>query len=366
MTSTLFAAISLTLSLALARTLVHASWPRALAEPNQRSLHAGSVPKTGGIAIVAALGVLGFFAQGLGLMVGIALALAVVSILDDVARVSIAIRFATHLAAGIAFSASVLWAHGLLVCAIAALGVAWATNLYNFMDGMDGFAGGMTLAGFGTYSAVAWLEGDAALGLLCLVLAAGALGFLAFNFPPARIFLGDVGSIPLGFLAGAVGLVGWKSGSWPLWFPPVLFGPFVVDATATLLRRLLRRERVWEAHREHYYQRLVRMGWSHRRALLCEYVLMAATVLVAVSAADARSAVAILLLAGLATVYVLLMILVDRRWRRFAQGRAPEPRRRALRAGGAANGSIGRKPVRLAEIVRQYQRGGSTGRSRLP
>jgi UDP-N-acetylmuramyl pentapeptide phosphotransferase/UDP-N-acetylglucosamine-1-phosphate transferase len=99
---------------------------------------------------------------------------------------------------------------------------------------------------------------------VCAGVAAAAAGFLCFNFHPARIFMGDVGSVPLGFTAGALGLVGWRSGAWPLWFPLLVFAPFILDATVTLLRRALRGEKVWQAHRSHYYQRMVQMGLGHR------------------------------------------------------------------------------------------------------
>jgi len=154
------------------------------------------------------------------------------------------------------------------------LGIAWLTNLYNFMDGSDGLAGGMTVIGFAAYAvAAAWAE-EPELATTCLCIAAAAAAFLVFNFPPARIFLGDVGSIPIGFLAGALGVVGWNDEAWPLWFPLVVFAPFVADATTTLARRLVRRERVWQAHRDHYYQRMVRSGLGHRGTALIAYGLM--------------------------------------------------------------------------------------------
>jgi UDP-N-acetylmuramyl pentapeptide phosphotransferase/UDP-N-acetylglucosamine-1-phosphate transferase len=90
------------------------------------------------------------------------------------------------------------------------------------------------------------------------------------------VFLGDAGSIPLGFLAGALGLHGFHSGAWPAWFPLLVFSPFIVDASVTLATRLARREAVWRAHRSHLYQRLVLSGWSHRRLAGSAYVLMAA------------------------------------------------------------------------------------------
>jgi UDP-N-acetylmuramyl pentapeptide phosphotransferase/UDP-N-acetylglucosamine-1-phosphate transferase len=127
--------------------------------------------------------------------------------------------------------------------------------------------------------------------------------------------MGDAGSIPLGFLAGALGLTGWKHGLWPLWFPLLAFAPFVIDASVTLCKRLLRRERVWQAHREHYYQRLVRMGWTHRKTVLAEYLLMticAAAALVSCRQGPAFQAAA---LAAVAVLFALLMWHVDRAWK---------------------------------------------------
>lgn len=108
------------------------------------------------------------------------------------------------------------------------------------------------------------------LGIGVLV-AMSASGFLAHNFPPARIFMGDAGSITLGFLAGTLMLLGVHDAMFEVWVPIIVFSPFIVDATVTLLRRALRGKKVWQAHREHYYQRIVLSGWSHRRTVLAEY-----------------------------------------------------------------------------------------------
>jgi UDP-N-acetylmuramyl pentapeptide phosphotransferase/UDP-N-acetylglucosamine-1-phosphate transferase len=189
------------------------------------------------------------------------------------------------------------------------------TNLYNFMDGSDGLAGGMTVFGFGTYGIAAALGGDVGLAAFSACVAASAAGFLVFNFPPARIFMGDVGSIPLGFLAGALGALGWESDVWPLWFPFLVFAPFIVDASVTLARRLWRRERVWEAHRDHYYQRLVQMGWGHRRTALAEYALMAAGGSAALAAITAPPAAQAAMLVAATLAYVALVIAVERAWR---------------------------------------------------
>jgi UDP-N-acetylmuramyl pentapeptide phosphotransferase/UDP-N-acetylglucosamine-1-phosphate transferase len=96
--------------------------------------------------------------------------------------------------------------------------------------------------------------------------------------------MGDVGSSSLGFLAAGLSLWADRSGLFPIWVSVLVFSPFVVDATATILRRAIRGERVWAAHRSHYYQRLVLLGWGHRRTVLCEYLFMMGAALSAVCA----------------------------------------------------------------------------------
>jgi hypothetical protein len=110
--------------------------------------------------------------------------------------------------------------------------------------------------------------------MIATFVAMSALGFLVHNFPPARIFMGDAGSITVGFLGGSLMLLGVRDGMFDFWVPIILFSPFILDATVTLLRRALRFEKLWEAHREHYYQRVVLSGWSHRRTVLAEYAIM--------------------------------------------------------------------------------------------
>src|SRR4029079_1058591 len=189
---------------------------------------------------------------------------AIASYFDDRHALPASIRLAIHLTAAALFLWLASASAGIAMSIVLLLAIGWITNLYNFMDGSDGLAGGMAVIGFGTYGLAAWLSGDGHFSLLALSIAAPAAGCLIFNFYPAKIFMGDVGSIPLGFLAGSVGIAGWFQNFWPLWFPLVVFAPFIVDASITLVRRLLRGERTWEAHRKHYYQRLILAGWSHR------------------------------------------------------------------------------------------------------
>jgi UDP-N-acetylmuramyl pentapeptide phosphotransferase/UDP-N-acetylglucosamine-1-phosphate transferase len=247
----------------------------ALDRPNERSLHEHPVPRTGGIAVLIGIAAAAPFASAeIWLALGLALFLAAVSFADDLKGLPVAARLGAHLgAAGVLvwylLSPVYLWQAGLLVLAI-----AWLTNLYNFMDGSDGLAAGMTVIGFVAFAVGAALGDEPELATTCICIATAAGAFLIFNFHPARIFLGDVGSIPLGFLAGALGLVGWNDEAWPLWFPFAVFAPFIFDATLTLTRRLVRGERVWQAHREHYYQRMVRSGLGHRGTAYVAYALM--------------------------------------------------------------------------------------------
>ena len=134
--------------------------------------------------------------------------------------------------------------------------LVWITNLYNFMDGMDGFAGGMTVLGFAFLGYVS-RDGNSMIPVVAVLTVGAAGGFLIHNQPPAKIFMGDPGSIMLGFLAGSLAVIGIQQGLFDLWVPVLIFSPFIVDATVTLFRRLFRGKKIWQAHREHYYQRLV-------------------------------------------------------------------------------------------------------------
>jgi UDP-N-acetylmuramyl pentapeptide phosphotransferase/UDP-N-acetylglucosamine-1-phosphate transferase len=279
--------------------------------PNDRSLHREPIPRLGGLGIVLALLAAGLCVAEFRLLGWLAGGLALVSLLDDLRGLPARVRLLAHLGAAAVWVFAVLPAPTFLPVLFLVLLMAWGINLYNFMDGANGLAGGMALIGFAFLAAAAGLGGDARLALFALAVAAAALGFLVFNFDPARIFLGDCGSVPLGFAAGALALWGWQRGVWDWPLPLLVFFPFLADATVTLVRRALRGEKVWQAHREHYYQRLVRMGWSHRRLALYAYALMAACGLLALLSATWPLAT---LCAGLA-VHGLIFLRVDGLWR---------------------------------------------------
>ncbi len=299
---------------------------RAADRPNERSLHDAPRPRVGGIGVMlAALPWAAWHASGpLLAVIACAAVLALVSAADDLRSLPAALRLALHFAAAAiavaALGVGTPWplAAGIVV----ALAIAWTTNAYNFMDGSDGLAGGMAVIGFGTYALAASQAQNLPLALACAGIASAAVGFLAWNFPPARVFLGDAGSIPLGFLAGALGLAGYRADAWPAWFPVLVFSPFIVDASATFLRRLARREPVWRAHRSHWYQRLVLAGWSHRRVALSAYGLMAALSASALAARPAGGFVQCGIMAVWAGAFTALAWAIERHLRRAGQGGA--------------------------------------------
>jgi len=327
------AAVSLVAAFAISALLTWwfsrspALFSRMVDLPNERSLHAVVLPRTGGIAICAALAVAFILALAAFPLpspwawIGSALFLVgVVSFLDDRGGVPARYRLAAHLGAGILLLVGgIAWScvelpgiyQGLpsILSWLLTLGyLVWMVNLYNFMDGMDGFAGGMAVFGFGALGVLGW-RGDAmGFALANGVVVAGAAGFLLFNFPPARIFLGDLGSAVLGLLAAILSLVGTRRGLFPLWVAWLAFSPFIVDATWTLLRRLVRGERVWETHRSHHYQRLVLMGWSHCRTVLWSYLLMGSCAATAVAARDMGARDQWLLLGAWAVIYLVIGI----------------------------------------------------------
>jgi UDP-N-acetylmuramyl pentapeptide phosphotransferase/UDP-N-acetylglucosamine-1-phosphate transferase len=307
--------------------------------PNARSLHSRPVPRGGGVAILVGIYLIGIFAlYDVAEMRLIAIAfatllLAAIAFIDDRTGLSPVIRIAVHLGVAIGLVASGLWLEeielpgmrfdigGWLGAVVTAAFVVWLINLYNFMDGIDGLAAGMAVFGFGALAAMGWLEGQPGFFLLSTIIAAAAAGFLIFNFPPARIFMGDVGSSSLGLLAAAVSVWGAVENIFPLWSAILVFSPFITDATVTLLRRLVRGEKIWEAHRSHYYQRLVRLGLGHRKTVLFQYGLMVGCGASAIAGREAPAGMQWLILVGwisLYSAYFSAVSLFERRNQRAA------------------------------------------------
>lgn len=283
--------------------------------PNERSLHATATPRIGGLGIMSGVLAAAVWLADAALLpvVLAAFALAAMSLLDDLRGLPVRVRFLAHFVA----AAGCLIALGLGGWALLAgtLAVVWMTNLYNFMDGSDGLAGGMAAIGFGALALAAWLGGAPGLAAFCAAIAAAALAFLRFNFPPARLFMGDAGSIPLGFMAATLGILGAQQGVWPGLFPLLVFSPFVVDASVTLARRALRGEKVWQAHRSHYYQRVVLLGATHRQLALAAYALMLSMAALAFALRSFPQHAAWVLILS-AAVYLLIFRAIDRSWHR--------------------------------------------------
>jgi len=268
-------------SAATVLALRYAKRRRLLDDPGHRRAHSVPTPRGGGIAIVVSVlccvGPVLAPASAAALL-GLALiAVAGVGWWDDHASLSPLPRIVVHLLASIALAVVVLgiapvpsWANGLTVvlAAVIVLSTAWSINLHNFMDGINGF---LTLQALWIFSMVALLGAlglPHGLGAIPALLAAACVGFLPFNFPRARIFLGDVGSGALGFLIAA--LLWLAAMREPRWFAVglLLLSSFLIDATATLSYRFWRGRRWYSAHREHLYQWLVRRGWSHSRIVI--------------------------------------------------------------------------------------------------
>jgi len=213
-----------------------------------------------------------------------------------------------------------------LFCTVIA--IVWFVNLYNFLDGANGLAGLMGVVGFASFAYVAHFDLSSAgdmVAIFSVAVSGACAGFLVFNFPHARLFMGDCGSITLGFLAATLGLLGAINQLWPWWFPLLIFSPFIVDASATLAKRVIKRERIWEGHRQHYYQRLILvLGWSHTKTTLayaCLMLCVAVTSLIALDQARSGRGAhpsnwiapeAILFLAWV-VIYVLLLTCLE--WR---------------------------------------------------
>jgi Fuc2NAc and GlcNAc transferase len=233
---------------------------RWFALPNERSFHAEPTPSIGGLAIVIpVLAYLGYVsaagvAAAQGLLLGAGL-LAVVGLRDDLKELSSAFRFACQILA----VALVLWYLALpwpwLALLVTGVALLWHVNLFNFMDGIDGIAGSQCLI---YCLGVLLLAGDLAgwLGELNWLLAGASIGFLVFNWPPARIFMGDVGSGFLGLLLAVIAVEVARQEYLPLVASLILLAGFWFDASYTLCVRMISGQKFVQAHRSHLYQHL--------------------------------------------------------------------------------------------------------------
>ena len=255
---------------------------RLLDIPNERSSHSSPTPRGGGLAIAfTALGgfvlaaILGWIEWELAIaLFGGGLMNAVVGWIDDHRDLPALTRFAVQF---LSAAWAVFWLGGLpslsvgfgsvslsfVGSVLAVVGIVWAINLYNFVDGIDGLAAGeaVTTGVIGGLILVAM--GHSGLAMVSLLIAAASAGFLPLNWAPAKLFMGDVGSGLLGYLFAVLAIASENSGAVPLLIWLLLLGAFVFDATVTLFRRVARGERWYQAHHSHAYQRMVQAGRSH-------------------------------------------------------------------------------------------------------
>lgn len=275
------------------RLIVYLNQRKIVDTPNDRSLHQGSVPRGGGLVIAAilvvSLLVMATISARYEVFTGLALcvlAWAGLSWWDDQhdlsprRRLIFQILFAvlTIMAFGyvpqVQLNADVtiqLYGFGAVLTFV---GLMWLANLYNFMDGMDGLAACQSIIASITLAFWFWQAGDPHLSLICLLLAASCYGFLWWNWHPAKIFMGDVGSVTLGAFFGVMIVFASNRYEIPVISFVLLFGVFVFDASITILRRILRREKFWLPHRSHYYQRLAICGFDHAKIVIGLTLLM--------------------------------------------------------------------------------------------
>jgi len=315
-----------TFAASVAATRAVLGWLRhrqILDHPNERSSHSRPTPRGGGLAVTSVLAAVlialrcryPVLLEGLELGVG-ALGLMALSWWDDRKGLPALPRFAAHAAICALFLALTPpdwlvfqgWLPFWVDRALALLGWLWFVNLYNFMDGIDGITGVETACVGAGLAVVCALTGEVRLLPPAGVTAAAALGFLVWNWHPARIFLGDSGSIPLGFILG--GLLVHLAARGQLAAALILPAYYVADASITLLWRLRDGETIWQPHRRHFYQRAVRGGQSHARVSLA--ILGGNVLLIGCACLAAMDHTAIATLSALAVVAGLLGLLT--RW----------------------------------------------------
>jgi len=290
--------------------------------PNDRTIHQGAVPRGGGLVIVLMLIlVLSIFSLidnrsslFLGLLVTV-LFWAGLSWWDDQHDLSARFRFLWQLVFAGMGVAAFGWINPVYVSPriwfelawfaplVSFIGVVWMANLYNFMDGLDGLAAGQTIIASITFAVWFGQLGDVSLALTCVVLAAASYGFSLWNWSPAKIFMGDVGSITIGAFFATLIIIITTRYNVPVIASVILFGMFVFDATATLLRRFIRGENISQAHRTHHYQRLATLGIAHEKIAVGSLVFMLLCSLIASLAASSRD-----MIGAAIFLFVLLII----------------------------------------------------------
>jgi len=276
-------AICFAASAVLTRYLIwHAKQHQLLDIPNERSSHSTPTPTGGGMAIVVtficvlltAAWVFNLAAGEVYTLAFTGAVLAVVGYIDDHRHISAQWRLLIHFFVALVLLLSLnqlpalsvfgwQWQSGWLLSGVCLITLVWLLNLFNFMDGIDGIASVEAIASLGGAALIVLVAGGVYWPAILLALAGCVLGFQVFNWPPAKIFMGDAGSGFLGFMLGALALITSATGFISLWAWLILLAVFIADSTLTLVRRAKRGEKVHQAHRSHAYQILSRKWGSH-------------------------------------------------------------------------------------------------------
>jgi len=263
--------------------------------PNERSSHSQPKPRGGGIMIVliTLIGVLGLLligpARSMSLLTFLICGgiIAFVGWIDDMRSLSTTLRLAIQVLCALVSILGIgyfdkltvgnsAFALGLVGIPFTIIWIVGLTNAYNFMDGIDGIAGGQAVVGGLAWLGFGLIQQVPIVSIIGLLIASSSLGFLWHNWQPSRIIMGDVGATFLGYSFAVLPLL--FENHTPilengLWFSMLVLWAFLADTGITMLRRALRRENIFQAHRSHFYQRLVISGWSHARVSALYIVL---------------------------------------------------------------------------------------------
>ena len=293
--------------------------------PGERHSHTVVTPRGGGAGLITAILLVSLWLTGAGqwsgpwitcIMPGV-IVLAILGGWDDHSSLSVRFRFFIQLAVSfylIWCAANAEWIHGALAVLTSGLFIIWMTNLYNFMDGSNGMAGLQGVFGGLLLSCLFYLAGDTYFSLLALVLAAGCAGFLPWNLGRAKVFMGDVGSLALGFLFGALLLYGVGTGAFEIPVALMVMSVFLADSTLTLLTRVIRGERWYNPHRQHLYQRMIADGWTHCSVAMIYQAINLALVLPGIVLAIKIPALAWVAASALMLIFILGWFFLARRF----------------------------------------------------
>lgn len=297
-------------------------------KPNERSSHEVITVRGGGVAILLPLLMVAGYVvwryldvTSIGFLISIVV-VAGISVIDDIKSLSAKVRFIGHGLAGVLLLWSVYRGVGSANMTNIGLGGATATlvgglllvwlvgyaNAYNFMDGINGLAGGQAVIAALFYAyAIGTFTGkwDSGLVLICLAVSGAALGFLPHNFPRASMFMGDIGSVTLGFTFAAISIWSFIVAGWELFLSLCLIhSNFVLDTGTTLFLRIRRKEKWWMPHRQHFYQKLIRSGKSHLFVTSWEMFLQVCVVLLLVLSFSAGNTERMFLYASIFGVWI--------------------------------------------------------------